>query len=90
MGCMPMTDDVIQEIYVACMNAKLNGEEYIPVHIYPVRFTKTGLNFLGKSYPTDTDKQKFWVNLKEGYDAFEAAKRPPEVSVRNKRYAVSK
>jgi murein L,D-transpeptidase YafK len=66
-----MTDDVIQEIYVACMNAKLNGEEYIPVQIYPVRFTKAGLNFLGKAYPTDNDKQKFWVNLKENYDYFE-------------------
>ncbi len=70
-GCMPMTDDVIQEIYVACMNAKISGEAYIPVQIYPVRFNKTGLNFLGKSYPQDMNKQKFWVNLKENYDYFE-------------------
>jgi murein L,D-transpeptidase YafK len=70
-GCMPMTDDVIQEIYVACMNAKLDGEAYVPVQIYPVRFNKIGLNFLGKSYPLDETKQKFWVNLKENYDYFE-------------------
>jgi murein L,D-transpeptidase YafK len=70
-GCMPMTDDVIQELYVICMNARLNGEVYIPVHIYPVRFTKNGLNFLGSAYATDQEKQKFWVNLKEGYDYFE-------------------
>lgn len=70
-GCMPMTDEVIQELYVACMNAKLNGEAYIPVQIYPVRFNKTGLNFLGKSYAQDVEKQKFWVNLKEHYDYFE-------------------
>lgn len=70
-GCMPMTDDVIQELYVICLNAKLNGETYIPVHIFPVRFNKTTLNFLGKAYAGDTTKQRFWVNLKEGYDYFE-------------------
>lgn len=70
-GCMPMTDPVIQELYVICMNAKMNGETYIPVHIYPTRFDKVGLNFLGKSYGDDATKQAFWVNLKNGYDYFE-------------------
>lgn len=70
-GCMPMTDDVIQELYVICLNAKLNGETHIPVHIYPVRFNKPGLNFLGREYAKDTTKQAFWVNLKAGYDYFE-------------------
>lgn len=71
-GCMPMTDDVIQELYVICLNAKLGGETYIPVHVYPVRFNKTGLNFLGTQYGNDSLKQAFWVNLKTGYDYFEA------------------
>jgi murein L,D-transpeptidase YafK len=70
-GCMPMTDDIIQELYVLCLNAKINGETYIPVHIYPVRFTKAGLNYLGREYASDTTKQRFWVNLKQGYDYFE-------------------
>jgi murein L,D-transpeptidase YafK len=70
-GCMPMTDPVIQELYTLCLNAKLNGQSYIPVHIYPVRFDKVGLNFLGKTYADDTSKQRFWVNLKAGYDYFE-------------------
>lgn len=70
-GCMPMTDPIIQELYVLCLNAKMNGETYIPVHIYPVRFDKTGLNFLGREYAADTSKQRFWVNLKKGYDYFE-------------------
>ncbi len=70
-GCMPMTDDVIQELYIICLNAKLSGETYIPVHILPVRFNRVGLNFLGREYARDTAKQRFWVNLKEGYDYFE-------------------
>ena len=74
-GCMPMTDDGIQELYTLCLNAKINGQTYIPVHIFPTRFNQTGLNFLGKQYATDTTKQRFWVNLKTGYDYFEHNKR---------------
>lgn len=70
-GCMPMTNDIIKELYVVCLNAKLNGETYIPVHIYPTRFDRVGLNFLGRQYATDEAKQRFWVNLKRGYDYFE-------------------
>lgn len=70
-GCMPLTDEYIQEFYVLCLSAKMNGQTYIPVHIYPTRFNRVGLNFLGRSYKDDIEKQKFWVNLKADYDYFE-------------------
>ena len=70
-GCLPMTDPGIRELYILCLNAKLSGQNYIPVHIFPVRFDRKGLNFLGKEYGTDEEKQKFWVNLKAEYDYFE-------------------
>lgn len=74
-GCMPMTDEVIKELYILCLNAKLNGQNYIPVNIYPTRFTKKGLDFLGREYGADNEKQKFWVNLKKSYDYFEQNKK---------------
>lgn len=70
-GCLPLTDAFIQELYVLCLNAKINGQNYIPVHIYPTRFDRQGLNFLGRNYNDDLIKQHFWVNLKKGYDYFE-------------------
>ncbi len=70
-GCLPLTDVFIQELYVLCLNARLNGQSYIPVHIFPTRFDRAGLNFLGKTYTNDLEKQKFWVNLKAGFDYFE-------------------
>lgn len=69
-GCLPMTNNIIQELYITCLNAKLNGYENIPVHIFPTRFNRSGLNFLGREY-NEEDKQKFWVNLKYQYDYFE-------------------
>lgn len=74
-GCLPMTDPVIRELYTLCMNAKLAGQNYIPVHIYPTRFDRKGLNYLGREYGTDTTKQRFWVNLKSEYDYFELSKK---------------
>lgn len=70
-GCMPMTDEVIKELYTVCLNAKLNGQTYIPVHVFPTRFTKPNLDYLGRQFAADSTKQDFWVNLKYGYDYFE-------------------
>jgi murein L,D-transpeptidase YafK len=74
-GCLPMQDAGIQEIYTLCLNARLNGQTNIPVHVFPVRFNKTGLNFLGREYADDADRQRFWINLKAGYDYFEKNKK---------------
>lgn len=70
-GCLPMQDAGIQEIYTLCLNAKMNGQNNIPVHIFPTRFNKAGLNFLGREYADDEKRQRFWINLKAGYDHFE-------------------
>jgi murein L,D-transpeptidase YafK len=78
-GCLPMTDPLIQELYIICLQAKLNGQENIPVHIFPVRFNEVGLNFLGREYKEDQEKQKFWANLKIGYDFFERTHKVPPV-----------
>lgn len=74
-GCLPMTDPVIMEIYTLCMSARLAGQNNIPVHIYPLRFDRRGLDFLGREYGSDTTKQRFWVNMKREYDYFETNRR---------------
>jgi len=70
-GCLPMGDDGISEIYTACLGARINGQEHIPVHIYPTRMTPKGINYLMSSYPGNTEKHQFWASLKSGYDYFE-------------------
>jgi len=70
-GCMPMTNEGIEEIYTACLGAKLGGQEYIPVHIFPTRMNKTGINYLILQYANNTEQQQFWAGLKAGYDYFE-------------------
>ena len=70
-GCLPMTDEGIKELYTVCLNARLNGQENIPVHIYPTRLNKNGMTYLKKAYPNDMEKQKFWLSMKGSYDYFE-------------------
>lgn len=69
-GCLPMEDEGIKEIYTLCLNAKLNGQNYIPVHIYPTRLTNHGMAILQKE-TNNTSLLGFWQNLKQSYDYFE-------------------
>ncbi|MBK7763340.1 MAG: L,D-transpeptidase family protein [Bacteroidetes bacterium] len=71
-GCLPMTDEWIEEIYALCVSARVNGALNIPVHIFPLRFTQKGIDFLGREYKNEETKHRFWVNIKRAYDYFEA------------------
>jgi murein L,D-transpeptidase YafK len=68
-GCMAMTDDSIKEIYVIASEAKKHGQSQIPVHIFPVRMDGEGFDALCAQQAQLKD---FWLNLKAGYDLFEA------------------
>jgi murein L,D-transpeptidase YafK len=70
-GCLPMTNPGIQEIYTVCLNARLNGQEFIPVHVFPTRLNKNGIAYLNREFANDAVKQQFWAELKTGYDYFE-------------------
>ncbi len=70
-GCLPMSDEGISELYTVCLSARLNGQTFIPVHVYPTRMTGRGIAYLIQQYGTDTSKQQFWAYLKNGYEYFE-------------------
>ncbi len=82
-GCYAMTDDKIEEIYSLLESALNNGQKYVQVHVYPFRMTEENMALF-----TDNEWYAFWMNLKEGYDYFEAEKLPPLVKVENKQYAI--
>jgi len=70
-GCMPMTNDGIEEIYTVCLSAKFNGQQYIPMHIFPTRLNSRGVIFLSHEFASEPAKQQFWAELKPSYDYFE-------------------
>ncbi len=80
-GCLPMTNDKIKEIYVLCVEAK-NRNNPIYIDVFPAKFTKENMDMLTKNYPKS--KINFWKTLKAGYDYFEENHWLPRVNVDKK------
>lgn len=80
-GCLPMTDDKIKEIYLYAIYAKDCGQLKIPVYIFPFRMSEENITSNLKKYSQWTD---FWNNLKIGYDKFEKERKELKISVDKK------
>ena len=80
-GCIPVTDDGIKEIYWLAVLARNNGQMHIPIEIFPARLTTAGLDQLAAARRNEPDLISFWMNLKEGFDFFEKRHQPPVVRV---------
>jgi murein L,D-transpeptidase YafK len=69
-GCLPMTDEKIKEIYVYAVHAKNNGQTRIPVYIFPFKMTDEKFSEIKLQYKDRQDLIDFWSNLKTGHDYF--------------------
>jgi len=69
-GCMPITDDLIKELYIFCIEAKNNGQGDIPVTVFPARLSDANLKKLMQKYIGQEDKLNLWEDLKLAYDKF--------------------
>ena len=85
-GCYAMTDVRIEEIYTLVAAALEDGQKYFRVHAFPFRMTDSRMN---KEFKRKGKWLDFWGNLKEGYDYFEMMKLPPNISVKDGKYAFS-
>lgn len=79
-GCLPLTDDKIEEVYLLCSMAKNGGQETIPVHIFPNRMNHANYKFLIDK-TNDNQLRRFWGNIRTGYLLFEQQGTLPEISV---------
>ena len=89
-GCLPVTDDKIKEIYLLSIYAKNNGQERIPVYIFPFEMTNKNYFIQNLTIANNKDLLGFWENLKTGYERFFEYKQELLVSVNNQgRYVFS-
>jgi murein L,D-transpeptidase YafK len=81
-GCIPIQDYQIEEVYILAMSAKSSGEDFIPVHIFPIRYNNPkSVAYFDKTTKDEPDVQQFATKLKEVYDYFEKEKRLPVISI---------
>lgn len=79
-GCMAMSNYYIEDIYMCAVKAHSNGQDKIPVEIFPFKMTSANMAYYNQFKPY---KQfaGFWNNLRKGYQFFERTNRVPDVSV---------
>ncbi len=85
MGCIPLTDEKIKEVYVLAVEARNQGQSAIPVHIFPFKMTATNLKKYVTQYPQQAN---FWKTLQKGYLAFEKTQTLPNISQQKGDYIV--
>ena len=84
-GCIAISDEPIEELYVIASAAKISGQEFIPVHIFPVKYNnRNSLDYLNTTIKENVYLQKFNKNIREVFDYFEINKQLPIILV-NKR-----
>lgn len=75
-GCLPITDEGIRELYVLAVEARAAGQASIPVHILPFELTPDNL-----ARRMASPHLAFWQQLAPGYQRFEDAHELPFVTV---------
>ncbi|MFY7964217.1 MAG: L,D-transpeptidase family protein [Chitinophagaceae bacterium] len=84
-GCIPIKDNQIEEVYMIASLAKENGQDFIPVHIFPVKFNSTkSYHYLALTCKENKDYQEFAVTLQQVYDYFNHYKKLPIIGVDGK------
>jgi len=80
-GCIPITDEGIKELYAIAVECVSAGQDRIPVHIFPRRLDEEGFSKLVSEYEGREELIKFWGNLKKGFDYFEEKNQLPQITV---------
>jgi len=84
-GCIPVTDQDIEEIYLIADNAKAGGQDFIPVHVFPFRYnSKKSLEYFKTAAKNNPALQSFAMQLKEAYDRFEDTHEVPVILIDRK------
>nr|CBI81492.1 conserved hypothetical protein [Bartonella sp. 1-1C] len=80
-GCYSMNDRNMAQIYAFARDAFRGGQKEFQLHAFPFRMTDANMqrHYTNPHY-------EFWMMLKEGYDFFEKNRKPPKITVYDKRY----
>lgn len=81
-GCIPITDQQIDELYVLAAYARDQGQHYIPVHIFPCRYdVPKSAAYLSELTKEDAVLKDFTEQLKSAYTYFERTHKLPIIMI---------
>lgn len=86
-GCLPLGDAAIEELYLLALDTRQRGQRTIHVHIFPARMI--GAKWEAFRSGQSMALQVYWQQLQPAFDAFERTRRVPEITVdRAGRYSI--
>jgi len=80
-GCIPLTDDRIKEVYILAVEAHNRGQKHIPVHIFPCRMEGGVYTEFLEQHAEEDKLISFWNNIEEAYLYFEENKVLPKFTI---------
>ncbi len=84
-GCIPITNQQIEELYILAAYAKNQGQDFIPVHIFPIDFKNNkSVEYLKKYLETFSEYTPFELKMKNAYYYFEKYKQLPTILINDK------
>jgi murein L,D-transpeptidase YafK len=82
-GCIPVTNEGIKELYLAALEAKNNDQPAIHVTIFPCRLEDASYRSLTGKYAGNQDYCNLWTDMKKEYDFFKQHHRLSSITVMN-------
>ncbi|WP_462251673.1 L,D-transpeptidase family protein [Ferruginibacter sp.] len=84
-GCIPISDIPMEEVYIIATHVKTNGQDFIPVHVFPVKYNvKRSADYLAETLKIKPALVGFTTQLKEAFNFFEEKKQLPVILVNKK------
>jgi murein L,D-transpeptidase YafK len=84
-GCIPISDGPIEELYIIATHVKAGGQDFIPVHVFPVKYNvKRSADYLAETIKTRPSLAEFTTELKQAFNFFEEKKQLPIIMVNKK------
>lgn len=84
-GCIPIMDAQIEELYILAAHAKNQGQDFIPVHIFPIRYSNPkSAAYLTRFLREFPEYKKLSDNLERAYRYFEKTRKLPLIMIDGK------
>lgn len=77
-GCIPIEDEPIKEVYVLSVLGKNCGQGKVPIHIFPFEYSDQKMESAVQLFP---EHEAFWKNIYEIEKKFDEEKVIPKVGV---------
>ncbi len=83
-GCLAMRDFRIEEIYLMAVHAKSNGQQVIPVYLFPFQMNRENMEEQLANLPETDSRKSFWKQLEPAWKYWQRERKTIPYSIDSK------